>query len=128
MLWKPATNGEQLFLSLHERIGGTLNLVSRADVDLGVLISPEDFSEFVQLTATMEIFFRCVRSATGYLEEMSDPRASDLAEVVRREVGLPPQFGRDRELREILLRPGSMVSKTSHVYKIPKAALGAPGR
>src|SRR3546814_5210692 len=110
MLWKPATNGEQLFLSLHERIGGTLNLVSRADVDLGVLISPEDFSEFVQLTATMEIFFRCVRSATGYLEEMSDPRASDLAAVVRREVDLPPQFGRDREFSAILLRTGRIKS------------------
>src|SRR3546814_17086876 len=98
MLWKPATNGEQLFLSLHERIGGTLNLVSRADVDLGVLISPEDFSEFVQLTATMEIFFRCVRSATGYLEAMRDQRASDLATVLGRDVDWPTCFGRAREL------------------------------
>src|SRR3546814_9533822 len=75
----------------------------------------------------MEIFFRCVRSATGYLEEMSDPRASDLAAVVRREVDLPPQFGRDREFSEILLRTGRIASNTARDSRLEKAVMGELG-
>ncbi len=127
MLWKSATSGEDLFLLLHKKIGGTLDLSSRTGIGLDALVSPEDFSEFVQLTATMEIFFRCVRSATSYMKAVNNPSANELASAVRRDIDLPGHLGRDRMFSEHLLRTGRIAYKTPRDKRVEQAAMDEVG-
>lgn len=65
MLWKPVTVGEATFQYLHERLARHIDFI--ADSDLEFLVPATRFLEFAQLSATLEVFMRALRSvATTY--------------------------------------------------------------
>lgn len=102
MLWKPVTHGEELFLKIHQNTGGALSISSENDPDFDYLISASDFTDFVRLSATMEVFVRCVRDARAFLDHNPGAGHTVLAKELRQSIALPLRLWQDREFSELV--------------------------
>ena len=67
-LWKPCTEGEEVFLSLYKTVGADIHVcpTKGSDLDLDCLGSRDSFSEFVRLSATLDVFMRCILMAREF--------------------------------------------------------------
>lgn len=89
MMWQPSTYGEDLFLRLHEGLGRQVVVTGARDTGLDLLVSPDRFSEFTGLTATLEVFLRCLRSAKEFFETEGHLPATDIGGALRNAADLP---------------------------------------
>jgi hypothetical protein len=101
MQWKPATIGEIVFLDLYRRVGRYVE-VSDQQSDLEFLVTPNRFREFARLAATLEIFLRTVRSASGTYAIDRGASASLYGRRAREEADLPVSLTDDGGFRALL--------------------------
>ena len=125
MLWRPVTNGEELFLKIHDSTGGSLRLESDIDPDFESLISAADFADFVKLAATMEVFSRCVRDARSYLEVNENASSAEIAKELRTKVALPVRLGLDHEFGELARLVGLSAIRKQRDKGVEKNAIAA---
>lgn len=125
MLWKPVTNGEEMFLKIHSSTGGALRLESDLDPDFDTLISAEDFTDFVRLAATMEVFSRCVRDARRYLEVNPSAGSIALIRELRAKVALPMPLWQDKEFGELARLVGLSAIRKQRDKDVEKSAIAA---
>lgn len=102
MLWRPVTNGEELFLRIHECTGAVLELGLPSDDYLDCLLSADDFKDFVRLSATLEVFLRCVRDARAHLIQSPGDSSASVAKKLRQRLNLPMRLWQDREFVELV--------------------------
>ena len=124
-LWKPVTNGEELFLKIHGSMGGSLRLESDIDPDFESLISAADFADFVKLTATMEVFSRCVRDARRCLEVTPSAGSIAIARELRAKVALPMPLWQDKEFGELARLVGLSAIRKQRDRGVEKNAIAA---
>jgi len=94
VLWNPSTVGEELFFLLYERLGMRLDLGEPYD-DEDWLYARDRFLDFMRITATMEVLFRCIAEARTLQDEMGDPSADEHSRTLRRQLDLPQQLYAD---------------------------------
>lgn len=123
MLWRPVTNGEELFLKIHGSTGGSLRLESDIDPDFESLISAADFAEFVKLAATMEVFSRCVRDARRYLEVNESASSAAIARELRTRVALPMRLWQDQEFGELARLVGLSAIRKQRNKSVERGAI-----
>ena len=58
MLWRPATPGEEVFLTLYSVAGKHIDISVPEPNTLDFLVSESSFREFARLVATLELFHR----------------------------------------------------------------------
>lgn len=109
MLWTPSTYGEQLFLELHRALGAGLSIAGGGGRELDYLVNAERFTEFVQLAATTEIFYRAVRECSVLDREV--PHADPLTYATRlfRVLNLPAEL-KVRHFGEVCKQVGGIVN------------------
>lgn len=104
--WKPVTYGEELFLNLHEELGARVRIDGPEGSELEFLVDSPAFQTFTRLSATSEVFLRCVRSAVEQYRQGSSAPAARFAQVVRRELDLPPRLLENPKFAERLKHVG----------------------
>ncbi|VEF37002.1 Uncharacterised protein [Stenotrophomonas maltophilia] len=116
MLWNPATPGEEVFLCLHRALGLTLNVSSTDEdrgVDLDCLGSKEYFAEFVQLSATTDVFVRCILASREVHQALGSSAKPEDVRSGLRHLDLPISVNRDRVFNERLFHAGRIASERS---------------
>lgn len=115
-LWNPSTPGEEVFLCLHRGLGLTLNVSSTDEdrgVDLDCLGSKEYFSEFVQLSATTDVFVRCIIASREVHRAVGPGAKPDDVKRGIKHLDLPIAINRDRHFIERLFHAGRIASERS---------------
>jgi len=107
MLWQPTTDGEDLFLRLFEGLGNHLALRGPDDAGLGFLVAPSRFTEFARLTATLEVFLRCIGHAKAFHQDQAHMPSTTLGAILGKELDLPARLARDRRFCESAKRAGA---------------------
>lgn len=120
--WKPVTYGEELFLNLYEELCANLRLVGPKGSDLDFLVAPADFVAFTRLSATSEVFLRCVRAAVNQYREASSAPPAKFAQVARREIDLPLRLINNLKFAERLKHVGRIVVERRRDKTIEKNA------
>jgi len=107
--WKPVTYGEELFLNLHDELGASIQIAGPKGLDMEFLVDSAAFRTFTRLSATSEIFLRCVRSAVDLYRQTSSASAVRFAQVARQELDLPIRLLRNQKFAERLKHVGRIV-------------------
>jgi hypothetical protein len=110
MLWRPVTFGEELFLRLYRELGHPIEVRGPAVIDLDFLIAPQLFRDFARLSATLEIFLRCVRASRHFFETQGHLSPKQVGQALRQEVDLPAGLYTDREFLECAKQTGRIAS------------------
>ncbi|MEY4966789.1 MAG: hypothetical protein RL274_2372 [Pseudomonadota bacterium] len=85
MLWLPATVGEQVFLTVYDRIGRYVDVGTSQSGTLDFLTSEGSFREFARLIASIEIFLRIVRTGKIFYQIYPELPAPDFGKRVLRQ-------------------------------------------
>ncbi|WP_083444771.1 HNH endonuclease [Herbaspirillum rhizosphaerae] len=128
MLWLPVTPGEQLFLYLFERLGHKLSFqwTTEAGIDsMDFLFNPVRFQEFTQLSVSLEVFLRAIRSARAIYAQAPNTNPSDFARTIRRDLDLPSTFTNDKNFGEIAKRAGRVAHEVARDTGLEKSVLRA---
>ncbi len=104
--WKPATYGEELFLNLHEELGARMRVDGPEGAEMEFLVNFSAFQTFTRLSATSEVFLRCVRCAADQYRQGSSAPAIRFAQLARRELDLPPRLLQNQKFAERLKHVG----------------------
>jgi 5-methylcytosine-specific restriction endonuclease McrA len=121
-LWNPSTPGEEVFLCLHRALGLTLSVSSSDEdrgVDLDCLGSKEYFAEFVQLSATTDVFVRCIIASREVHHAMGSAAKPDDVKRSVKHLDLPISVNRDRVFVERLFHAGKIASERSRRMSLP---------
>jgi HNH endonuclease len=102
MLWKPATYGEEAFLTAYESLGRHLALTARHPMSLDFLFSEESFQEFARLHATIELFIRCIRAASFIYAQFCHLPAPEFGKQLSRSGYLSRRLSDDRRFCELI--------------------------
>lgn len=108
-VWKPATHGEELFLTLHAEFGARIRISTPTDSDMDFLVSPAGFYNFTSLCVTSEVFLRCVRTAADLYRRESSAQSVRFSQTARRELDLPLRLLENQKLGELLKHVGRIV-------------------
>ena len=73
------------------------------------LVDPAAFLTFTKLSATSEVFFRCVRIVVDHYQQASSAPARQFAQEARREIELPPRLLKNEKFAELLKHVGRIV-------------------
>jgi hypothetical protein len=128
MLWRPTTDGEDLFLRLYEGLGDRLVLHGPDDGGLAFLVAPVRFTEFTRLAATLEVFLRCIRRAKDFFELEGHLPAARLGSMLGRDIGIPARLYRDRQFCESAKQAGKIASTRPRPKSIEQNAMRAEPR
>ena len=128
MLWKPVTYGEDLFLRLYKGLGSQIELQGPQDTGLDFLVDPVRFADFTRLSATLEIFLRCVRCARHEFEGADEVAVSQIARALRRNTDLPARLYDDREFGECAKQTGRIASTKPRPKSFEMKAMRAEPR
>jgi hypothetical protein len=108
-IWKPATYGEELFLTLHAGLCANMQISSPTSPNMDFLVSPVDFCNFTSLSATSEVFLRCVRTTADLYRREPSAQSARFAQTTRRELDLPLRLLENQKLGELLKHVGRVV-------------------
>jgi hypothetical protein len=111
MLWKPVTDGEDLFLRLFEGLGNRIDVRGPNDAGLTFLVSANRFIEFTKLVATLEVFLRCIFHAKTFDTTEGHLPATHLGSILGRELGLPGRICADRAFCETAKQAGQVAAR-----------------
>lgn len=128
MLWQPATYGEDLFLRLHDALGGRVVVSGPTGVGLEFLINAERFNDFAGLSATLEVFLRCLRASREFFQSEGHRGAREIGRVLRTEASLPTRLSSDRGFCECAKQAGRIAAQMSRSAKIERDALQSEPR
>lgn len=123
MLWKPATHGEDLFLRLHDGLGGRIELKGPTDCELGFLITEQHFVEYVQLAATFEVFMRSIRTLRDFYKGNETSHSSAFGKALRNEIGLPSRLSQDQQFCEVAKQTGEVICHARRSEAIERNAI-----
>lgn len=103
------TYGEELFLNLYDDLGAHVTVTGPHDIGMEFLVDQVGFQSFSRLVVTFEVFLRCVRSAKMVFGEQPGAPANRFAQVVRRDIDLPPRLLQNSAFAERLKQVGRIV-------------------
>jgi len=104
--WKPVTYGEELFLNLHDELGARMQIDGPEGSKMECLVNFPAFQTFAKLSATCEVFLRCVRCAVDQYRQGSSAPAIRFAQAARRELDLPARLLQNQKFAERLKQVG----------------------
>jgi 5-methylcytosine-specific restriction endonuclease McrA len=104
--WKPVTYGEELFLNLYEELGSRMRIDGPGGSELDFLVNSPAFQTFTRLSATSEVFLRCVRCAIEIHRQSSHAPAIRFAQAARRDLDLPGRLLQNQKFAERLKQVG----------------------
>lgn len=104
--WKPVTYGEELFLNLYEELGSRMRIDGPDGSELDFLVNFPAFQTFTRLSATSEVFLRCVRCAIEIHRQGSHAPAIRFAQAARRDLDLPARLLQNQKFAERLKQVG----------------------
>jgi hypothetical protein len=107
--WKPVTYGEELFLNLYEELSADMWIARPKGLAMDYLVDPAAFLTFTKLSATSEIFFRCVRTAVDQYRQIPSASPQQFAQVARRDLDLPLRLFNRQKFPELLKHVGRIV-------------------
>lgn len=109
--WMPVTYGEELFLNLYEELGEQMRVTGPKGSQMEYLVNFPAFETFAKLSATCEVFLRCVRCAIDQYRQGSSAPAIRFAQAARRELDLPSQLLQNQKFAERLKQVGRIASE-----------------
>lgn len=105
-MWKPVTYGEELFLNLHQELGARMRVDGPSGSEMACLVDFPAFQTFARLSATCEVFLRCVRCAVDQYRQGPSAPAIRFAQAARLELDLPGQLLQNKKFAERLKQVG----------------------
>ncbi|MGO4396189.1 hypothetical protein AB4Z46_33055 [Variovorax sp. M-6] len=101
--WDPETPGERLFLALYDLVKED---VPELFVDRNWFVSATGLSEFLRLTAAMELTHRCLNAVSEHLLVSPDAPVSTVLQLLRSDVEIYGQGPTTRGIAELTLQAG----------------------
>ncbi|WP_082729098.1 HNH endonuclease [Burkholderia sp. LA-2-3-30-S1-D2] len=123
MLWKASTYGEELFLVLYRELGKKISVGIPDNVGFNFLVSPSRFEEFTRLSATLEIFLRCVRCAKKFHEDEPHMPARNLGRMLRIHTDIPAFLYDNQIFCEFAKQTGRIAAEEKRSDQIERNAL-----
>lgn len=116
------TWGEELFLNLYDDLGVFVSITGPQGIGLDFLIDKSGFENFSRLSATYEVFIRCVRSAASTHHQMGNASAEQFARHVRTDVDLPPRLFDNKKFSERLKQTGRIAAEGGRDERLERSA------
>jgi hypothetical protein len=121
-IWKPVTYGEELFLNLYEEFGSRMRIDGPDGAALDFLVNSPAFQASTRLSATTEVFLRCVRSAIEFHGREPHAVAQKFARAAQTELDLPPRLSQNLKFAERLKQVGRIAFEAKRNKVVEKTA------
>ncbi len=122
MQWKPSTDGEILFLELHQGLGSSIEVTGRDGAGLEFLTSEEYFIEMVRLFATLEVFLRCLLTAREFVCMQPESKPLLLGRELSHAVDLPRSLWTNERFCAAAKQAGRIAHEKRRNARIERAA------
>ncbi len=111
-----------MFLLLHNQVGDNIDIVEyKGDGTLEYLVSPERFKEYARLSASMEVFQRCIRRAKEFAANEGHRKPEALGQALRSELDLPAELYGDAQFCAVAKRAGAIAHEKNRPAGLMKS-------
>lgn len=111
-----------MFLMLYAQVGYNIDIVeNKGDGALEYLVSPERFKEYARLSASMEVFQRCIRRAKEFAANEGHRKPAALGQALRADLDLPAELCGDAQFCAVAKLAGAIAHKKSRPAGLMKS-------
>jgi len=121
--WTPATWGEELFLLINSEVGKGLNQSLYTEHFRNYHRADQGFQAFFALTASFDVFVRCLKEAVRVVRNEPLVAPPSLARKVRVELDIPPSLTSQNRFGETLKQAAKVVIEDDRPHSIMESAL-----